>query len=172
MELVLRGRATTLSPRGIVKWECAVNDGVRFAWQGQYFKPPRDRKVGMGCLQSIAFYTAGLTLSACNYILNFFALDTRTGTLMYKLALRGQAARAQRHDLPTTRAWAGKVGTNPTQDGGEQANKQTSKEDQLQTKSSKQITKPIQILPNGVTSTIPKNSNREKRNIYFPFFAG
>ena len=89
---------------------------------------------------------------------------------MYKLALRGQAARAQRHDLPTTRAWAGKVGTNPTQDGGEQANKQTSKEDQLQTKSSKQITKPIQILPNGVTSTIPKNSNREKRNIYFTFF--
>ena len=89
---------------------------------------------------------------------------------MYKLASRGQAARAQRHDLPTTRAWAGKVGTNPTQDGGEQANKQTSKEDQLQTKSSKQITKPIQILPNGVTSTIPENSNRAKRNIYFPVF--
>ena len=40
MELVLRGRGSVLSTRGIVKWECAVNDEVRFAWQGQYFSRP------------------------------------------------------------------------------------------------------------------------------------
>jgi len=37
---VLIGRYSILCTRGIVKWKWLLNDGVRFARQGQYFRAP------------------------------------------------------------------------------------------------------------------------------------
>ena len=63
MDLVLIGRCSILCTRGIVKWKWLLNDGVRFARQGQYFRAPAKSLSGSPLWRYIAIWVAGLVLS-------------------------------------------------------------------------------------------------------------